>query len=260
MFELGYLPSIFIYIFIAIVVVLINFSRVILGVHSIDQVIFGDTLGFTNYFIVYQIIRPHKRDLNKFYNKFLDIRYHLISAIAFVFMLTYTSIGSIIFERENEEEFIELRETLKEKCPLKSDNKILSHDSTYKSLYFMGYFGMICGITCLTYILKKTFYSNNYEALNNYYKNSDYKWYVTYPLRLVFLLICYIPYYVTNYRPVEINLILIYIFGISVPIFLFGFMLFGPRYILIILSKIANKELYHTKVTKDDTLDYILGE
>ena len=258
-FELGYLPSIFIYIFIGIVVLSINFSRVLLGVHSFDQVIFGDTLGFTNYFIIFQIIKPHKRDIDQFYNKFLDIKYHVISAIAFVVVLTYTSIGAYIFERENDPEIIELREKLKEKCTFAKDNGILAYDSAYKSFFFMGYFGMICGITCLTFIVYR-YFNSNYEALNNYYKNSNYNWYITYPLKLVFLLICYIPFCVTKYKPVEVDMILLYIFGSSVPIFLFGFMLFGPRYIFYILSKLANKELYKLKLTNEETIDYILGE
>lgn len=257
-FELRYLYSIFIYIFIAIIVLLVNFSRVILGVHSIDQVIFGDTMGFTTYFIIFQIIKPHKRDITKFFQKFLNIQFHILNAIAFVIILTYTIIGAIIFDREGEEDFEELKDRLKGKCN-SQDNAILSYDSTFYSFFFLGYFGMICGITCLTYITNKNFYSN-YEELNYYYKNSNYKWYITYPLKVVFLWISYIPYYVSSSKPPGLSPIILYIFGSSIPVFLFGFMLFGPRYIFFVLLKMANKDLYKPKKTIDDQIDYILGQ
>jgi membrane-associated phospholipid phosphatase len=65
LFKLSKKYSIIIYIISAIFILSINFSRIILGVHSLNQVIFGDTLGFTVYFIIFHILEPHKRDVKK---------------------------------------------------------------------------------------------------------------------------------------------------------------------------------------------------
>ena len=52
LFELKLLHSIIIYIVCGILILSINLSRIVLGVHSINQVILGDTFGFTTYFNV----------------------------------------------------------------------------------------------------------------------------------------------------------------------------------------------------------------
>ena len=48
LWEIKIIPSIFIYIFVGIIVLFVNLSRVVLGAHSINQVIYGDTVGSLN--------------------------------------------------------------------------------------------------------------------------------------------------------------------------------------------------------------------
>ena len=258
-FELKRLYSILIYIFIGFIVLLINFSRILLGVHSIGQAIFGDTLGFTYYFIIFQIIKPYKREVNEFFQMFLKKKYLIINGIAFGIVLIYTSLGARFLNREGQDNFEELKEILKIKCPKARNKLILSYNSIYRSFYFTGYFGMVCGIICLTYFVK-TNYDSNYEKLNFYYKNTNKKIYIIYLVKLLLLLICYIPYYVTSFKPEQVSLTILYIFGVAIPLFLFGFMLFGPHYIILILLKLVNKELYEPKKSKEALLNYYLDE
>lgn len=258
-FELKRLYSILIYIFIGFIVLLINFSRILLGVHSIGQAIFGDTLGFTYYFIIFQIIKPYKREVNEFFQMFLKKKYLIINGIAFGIVLIYTSLGARFLNREGQDNFEELKEILKIKCPKARNKLILSYNSIYRSFYFTGYFGMVCGIICLTYFVK-TNYDSNYEKLNFYYKNTNKKIYIIYLVKLLLLLICYIPYFVTSFKPEQVSLTILYIFGVAIPLFLFGFMLFGPHYIILILLKLVNKELYEPKKSKEALLNYYLDE
>jgi membrane-associated phospholipid phosphatase len=258
--ELGYLSSTFIYILAAILIFLINFSRVILGVHSIDQTIFGDTLGFCLFFIIFHIIKPHKREPKKFFENFLTLKYHVFNLIAFVVIFTYSLVLSIVFNREGEDEFEMMKENLKDLCPKAKDNTILTRDCIYKSLYFTAYFGMVLGITILTKIVKKRYYSR-YDALNVYYKDTNIKWYFTYIIKLFTLGICYLPFRTIEYRPDGINLYMIYIVGGAIPLFIYGFMLFGPHYIFIIAVRAANSELYIPKLDdKSDKFNYKLDE
>ena len=258
--DLGYLSSTFIYILAAILILLINFSRVILGVDSIDQTIFGDTLGFTVFFIIFHIIKPHKREPKKFFENFLKLRYHFFNGVAFVFIFTYSLVTSIIFDREGEEEFEDMRQNLKERCPEAKNYKILSKDCVYKSLYFTAYFGMVLGVTILSKIVQKRYYSR-YEELNTYYKNTKIKWYFAYLIKFFVLGICYIPYRTIEYRPKGINLYVLYICGCAIPLFIYGFMLFGPHYIILIAVKAANSNLYIPRPKdKSRYLNYKLDE
>ncbi len=239
-FNLKINSSIIIYIVAAILILLINFSRVILGVHSINQIIFGDTLGFSIYFIFFQIIRPYKIDIDNFLGKFLNIKYHIINAILFLVIITYILLGAKNLEREYENK--QLIKTLKKLCGA-NENQMLTRDSITKSFYIMSYFGMICGLTIFTIILK-TKYNYNFNAANYYYRNIDMKWYKKYGIRLLIVLLCFLPYGATFFKPKDINIYLIYIFCSALPMFIFGFLLFGFSFLANILLKVANKEIY----------------
>ena len=242
-FKLKMKSSIFIYIVVAILILLINFSKVILGVHSINQIIFGDTLGFCIYFIFFQIIKPYKIDIDNFLGKFLNIRYHIINAILFIVVLTYILMGAIYLEREEENSVLKTR--LELYCGV-NENQMLTRNSIIKSFYIMSYFGMICGLTAFTIILKNR-YNYNFNAANYYYRNIDMKWYKKYGIRFLIVLLCFIPYPITFLRPKYINKYLVYVFCSALPMFLFGFFLFGLSFLANILLKVANKEIYSIK-------------
>lgn len=257
-FDLGKMSSIIIYIIASILILLINLSRVVLGVHSLNQVIYGDTLGFTVFFIIMIVIKPHLRDHDLFFERFLQMKYHIINAICFVVVLTYIILGHVFFNRENKNYFKNLQKKLIENCKGK-ENTMLTRDSIYKSLYIMAYFGMVLGLTLLAYIIK-AYYNSKYKAANYYNQNINKKWYINYSIKLCFLLISFIPLFTTFYKPNDINKINLYITGAGVPMFIFGFLLFGPNPIFVISLNNANKELYienikSGRLTKDYNLE-----
>ena len=221
---------------------LINLSRVVLGVHSLNQVIYGDTLGFAIYFIIFQIIKPHKQDANKFFQTFLKIKYHILNTFLFIIVLAYIILGDILFDRENDNKYEEYKQKLIKYCNTK-ENRILNRDAIFKSLYITGYFGMTIGLTLLTKIIKKNYYSKFYDA-NNYHINTNKKWRIKYGYRLLFLSISFIPYSTIFLKPNNINIKILYIIGSGIPMFIFGFFLFGPNIIFNILLNVENIELY----------------
>ena len=240
--QLNITPSIFIYIIITILILLINLSRVVLGVHALNQVIYGDTLGFAIYFIIFQIIKPHKQDANKFFQTFLKIKYHILNTFLFIIVLTYIILGDTLFDRENDNKYEEYKQKLIKYCNTK-ENRMLNRDAIFKSLYITGYFGMTIGLTLLTKIIKKNYYSKFYDA-NNYHINTNKKWRIKYGYRFLFLSLSFIPYSTIFLKPNNINIKILYIIGSGFPMFIFGFFLFGPNIIFNILLNVANIELY----------------
>ena len=241
--ELKVLPRILIYIGVAILILIVNLSRVVLGAHSINQVIFGDTLGFTEYFIIFQIIKPHLRKSQIFFERFLKIKYHIYNWIFLLIIILYSTLASIICEKE--------RNNSKEKDYIaKAMNSALA---------FTSYYGMIYGLTALAYITKSNYYGN-YNSVNYYYRNSKTKWYINYPIKLILVLICFFPYIANFIKFKNIDQIYIYIFGNALPMFIYGFLYFGPYFIINIILKISNKDIYNiNKEPLLNNLDYNLG-
>ena len=260
-FELGIIPSIFIYIGVAILVLLVNFSRVLLGVHSINQIIFGDTLGFTVFFTIFIIFKPHLREPEKFYKQFLNFKYHIINLVFFVVSLTYTIVGEIICNatRKGKKEYEDLQKKLLDEYN-SYDNQILTTDSVTKCFMITAYFGMVYGMTMLTHFVKKN-YNSSFDLINNFNKNSNKKWYIVYPIKLLLIIFCYTPYIAFYLRPKNLNKYLNYILGSSLPLFIFGFLLFGPNFIFNIILGIGNKDIYLTSDIGDKlNMEYKLGE
>ena len=240
--KLKVLPQVFIYIGVAILVLSVNLSRVVLGAHSINQVIFGDTLGFTEYFIIFQIIKPHLRESQIFFERFLSIKYHIYNWILLLIIILYCTLTSIICEKQ--------RDTSKEKNYI---SKAMN-----SALAFTSYYGMIYGLTALAYITKKKYYGN-YNSVNYYYRNTKTKWYINYPIKLILVSICFFPYIANFIKFKKINQIYIYIFGNALPMFIYGFLYFGPYFILNIILKISNKDIYNIhKESLMNNLDYNL--
>ena len=258
LFELGTVPQIIIYIINAILILLINFSRVLVGVHSVNQVIFGDTLGFIIYFIIFQIIKPHKREAKIFFERFLNIKYLMINLVCFFIILSYIILGAIVFNREGEAEFKELQAKLKKICRAK-ENAMLTTNSIYKSLCIMAYFGMIFGLYSLARTIKNQNYSRYNEA-NYYFQNTRNKWYTNYGIKILYLLFFFIPLSAFYLVPNNININILYIIGSGIPMFIFGFLLFGPYFIFNISFKMSNIQLYIPEIGKEGLYEYKLGE
>ena len=256
LFKLSKKYTIIIYIISAILILSINFSRIILGVHSLNQVIFGDTLGFTVYFIIFHILEPHKRDIKKFYNIFLNKKFHIFNAITLIISAISFAIVSYTNNKYDSEDYEILKQKIIEICG-KVENEMLSRDAKSKILYIFAYYGMIYGITLLTYYVKNK-YSEKYEELNYYYKNTKQNKFIIYLTRILFTLIGYSPY-ACIFTNKNINIYIIYILGSAFPMFLYGFVLFSFNYILTIMFNLANVELYTNATIERKSNEYILG-
>ncbi len=256
LFKLSKKYTIIIYIISAILILSINFSRIILGVHSLNQVIFGDTLGFTVYFIIFHILEPHKRDIKKFYNIFLNKKFHIFNAITLIISAISFAIVSYTNNKYDSEDYEILKQKIIEICG-KVENEMLSRDAKSKILYIFAYYGMIYGMTLLTYYVKNK-YSEKYEELNYYYKNTKQNKFIIYLTRILFTLIGYSPY-ACVFTNKNINIYIIYILGSAFPMFLYGFVLFSFNYILTIMFNLANVELYTNATIERKSNEYILG-
>ena len=102
---------------------------------------------------------------------------------------------------------------------------------------------MIIRLTLFSEVIKNK-NNSEYKESNYYYLNSDKKWYIRYGIKILFLLISFIPYARVHLRP-NININILYIIWSSIPMLIHGFLLFGQNLIFNISLKVANKALYN---------------
>ena len=256
-FKLNKVKSLILYIISAIIIVLVNFSRVLLGVHSVNQVIFGDCLGFILFFIIYIIFQPHLKEPKQFYETFLKAKFHIINTICLVIAIIYLIVGAVICEQQREKDpyYIELKEKLKI-MENYNELKILTPNSVSKCLDIMAYIGANCGILTLAYFTRKRL-GSKYEELNIYNRNTGKPYIYCLLIRLIFLGISYLPYLLVKFSPKVSNAYIHYICFNAIPMFFLGLLIFGPNIILILILKFANKDINILAKFSDD--EYHLG-
>ena len=241
-FKLGKINCAILYAISAFLIYLINFSRVILGVHSINQVIFGDCLGFILYFIIYKIFQPHLKEPIIFFEKFVKAKFHIINSIFLVISFIYVIVGANICDKQKD--YQELKKKVIERLGINEDGQltILTPNSIAKCLNIMAYIGANCGISILVQYTK-TRLGSKFDKLNNYNRNTEKPWYICLLIRALALLISYLPYLAIIFRPKGLNVYVYYIVFNALPMFLLGFVIFGPNIILILSFKFGNKDI-----------------
>jgi membrane-associated phospholipid phosphatase len=242
-FKLNKVKSSILYIISAIIIVLVNFSRVLLGVHSVNQVIFGDCLGFILFFIIYIIFQPHLKEPKQFYEIFLKAKFHIINTICLVISFIYLVVGTVICEQQREKDpyYEELKKRLKE-LPKYNELKILTPNSVSKCLNIMAYAGANLGMLILAYFTRKRL-DSKYVELNDYNRNTEKPYLICLLIRILCLGISYLPFLVVKLSPGISNAYIYYIFFNAIPMFFLGFLIFGPNIILILILKFANKDI-----------------
>jgi len=258
-FKLNKVKSSALYTISALIIVLVNFSRVLLGVHSVNQVIFGDCLGFILFFIIYEIFQPHLKEPKEFYEIFLKAKFHIINTICLVIAFIYIVVGTVICDqqRKNDPYYEKLTERLKTYNNF-NKLKILTPNSVSKCLNIMAYIGANCGMLTLAYFTRKRL-GSKYMEINNYNRNTKKPYIVCLFIRILCLGISYLPFFLVKFSQGVSNPLAYYIFLNAIPMFFLGFFIFGPNIILIIKLKLANKDInFDIPVNLEDD-EYHLG-
>jgi undecaprenyl-diphosphatase len=232
------LKYILLVLFIGLVIAII-LSRVYLGVHSINQVLYGISFGFCVYYLIFNILEIYKKDAKTFFNFFRNKNNNLLITLKFaiflvVFMLIY------FYRNADVSEYVS---TLDDICPeLKEVNKF-NNDGLTKGLIYSIIIGTQYGIILLSNVILK-YFPDSEEEINRWnrmgLKNSIYK-----------ILICglfAIPGIAYILVSVHSSVIVFSLFKVSLPLLITLFNLYGPAIILIVRLKIANKTIYHDKI------------
>lgn len=235
-FNLNFILKIILFILVILIVILIGISRIFLGVHSINQIIYGYAIGFVCYFIVFHVFYLQRKSAKLFFNEFrmkiknLIISIILIILISFLFIFGY----SLNYNKYYEYSIFD--------CELKKERKFLN-DGIFLGLIIVCLFGFYYGFVLISYFSEK--YKNKEEYFNYFIRNSNKKFFGK--IILIILLIFGSSPLILFLLIDEVNLAIAFIFKMIVPTSLCMFLNFGVVVVVYVKIKCANKNIYENE-------------
>ena len=222
----GIIFKVIIYFLFIILMFMIMSSRIILGAHSLNQVIYGFLLGLGNYFVIFYILSFHKYNnfdfLNFFQKKFNNLIFmifHLVLVI--ITIITYFSVKESNIDEITKKIFNGVR------CKIKKDYLMFKNDGLYQSLSISAVIGAHLGILILIMLIEKKFGHVSEKLI--IWNRVIFKYWL---FRLPILIVSGIGIILYFLIPGKWNLALVFIFKSIIPFFLatFGLYSFGIYY------------------------------
>jgi len=155
--------QILLYILFLGLIIAILLSRLYLGVHTINQILYGGLLGFALYFLFVHIIRMHKMTSDMFFIIFTDKTIIIILASIQAIILAVSLL--VYFLVQNRTNIYDI--SLKKLCPEIPYYRKFNNDGLVGCLSFITLIGSYYGLIFLAFISKRT-NSNNLDAVMNW--------------------------------------------------------------------------------------------
>ena len=277
--------KILVFIFFLIFVFLIIFSRLILGVHSINQVIFGSSLGLINYALVVHMFKLHKMPIS-FYKSLFKQK---VAVYCISFMLIILQLLSILscfsFNSDSEKNYGEIIDrTCGKDYP---QYRRLNFDGLFGAFIVLALLGMYLGQVLFWYLIdnrykKKKLKTNNNidydmneleddydknknskiidELIINWNNNRSFSFFSLYNILklLLVLIICSSPIILFIIISKKANLAIIFVFKFGIPFFFMLFNIFSFGFYNIIEITLGSKEdLLRTNSDKNTEISLI---
>ena len=237
----GIVLRIIIFIVLLIIIALVLFSRIVLGAHSINQVIYGGLLGFGAYFILFFVIELQNLTPKEFYeymsntkNKIISILFHVILFLCALFVYIFSNDIDESLKKDIEKE-LDIKG-----CKKKDEYKLYMNDGFYQTLSIFGLMGANIGIWILFNLIGNE-YKGSGEHVVVFNKNYDVKKFF---YRLGLILLSGVGIVLFFAIPGELNIVIVLIFKGALGFFL-G--LFGIHFLGIYLCvrlNVANPAIY----------------
>ena len=233
-----------IYLIAIFIASLTAFSRLALGVHSIDQAIYGSFLGIFAFLIFAFMFKIYDMPLIHYLKFYREKKYINGFILTSILLLIFPFIIYSLIDVEKDKKKYEA--ALNKNCPGIEEYKLYSHSCLAESLIILLLCGIYLGQFIFWYLVSKKKNqlfednrdnNNNFnnltleESVNNWniHLNNIRKNYMTALKALGIVIIILIPGIFYLIIPGENNsLVNIFLFKIGLPLFFIGFLAFGP--------------------------------
>ena len=234
------------FVFCVLMIIGIVLSRVILGMHSLDQVFYGCSLGLAVYFLLFHILYMQNMKVETFTKLFTSVQnLILITAIFFISLLSLLLSYLLIDFTAVTDKY---KESLSTSCPQYFDDKQyrrFQNDGFFGGLTLFCLMGAYYGQYFLWYKMHSQYGENRDELINKWVYNREgvYKSGINIFKVIGILIVCALPmaiYFLIS----STNLAVIFIFKVSLPFFVTLFLLYGPGLYLMISLGLCNMKFF----------------
>ena len=233
-----------IYCLALFIAALTAFSRLALGVHSVDQVLYGSLLGIFSFLIFAFMFKIYDMPLNDYLKFFKNKKYINGFIITNILLIIFPFILYALIDVEKDKKRYEL--VMSKKCPDIDEYKLYSHNCLGESLIILLISGIYCGQFLFWYLVSKKkdqLYEDNININKNESTLALEQSINNWNIRLInvikniniamkifgILVIILIPGIFYLIIPGENNSLgNIFAFKIGLPLFFIGFLGFGP--------------------------------
>ena len=234
------------FVFCVLMIIGIVLSRVILGMHSLDQVFYGCSLGLAVYFLLFHILYMQNMKVETFTKLFTSVQnLIIITAIFFISLLSLLLSYLLIDFTAVTDKY---KESLFTSCPQYFDDKQyrkFQNDGFFGGLTLFCLMGAYYGQYFLWYKMHSQYGENRDELINKWVYNREgvYKSGINIFKVIGILIVCALPmaiYFLIS----STNLAVIFIFKVSLPFFVTLFLLYGPGLYLMISLGLCNMKFF----------------
>ena len=210
------------------------YSRLALGVHSLDQVLYGSALGIWFFFIFTYVFKVYDMPLSYYLKFYKNRKYFNFVMIALLILFILPII--LYYLVDVEADFKKYDLVMSKKCPNTEKYKFYSHNCMWESLIILLLCGMYFGQYLFWYLINNynTNENNKHIIENNINYWNDYIMEIFSSFgnlikAFALIIIALLPGILYLLVPGENNSLgNIFIFKIGLPLFLIGFLTFGP--------------------------------
>ena len=221
-----------------LVIILINFSRLILGLHAIDQVIYGDIFGFLLYYLLFHVLHLNDRDAKEFFQNFIDVKHTIKELIFWTLCFATLIICWMIFPLMDVSVLNRYEEIVYRLCPNFPQYDLLTNECIFEALTIFAYLGMYAGLFMLSTLCSQK-YPGKYEEINFFNKNNKNPF-----SKYILLGVNIFPFILYWIIPSDASLKFIYSLKVAIPLLVFAFLSFGLDMYYYIKFGYANQDIY----------------
>jgi membrane-associated phospholipid phosphatase len=223
---------------------IIIFSRIFLGVHGINQVLYGGSLGFFVYYLYYHVIAFHEWKDSEFLDIFRKKKYHFIFTTLY---LSFLIVGIIVYcAVDNDISIAEYGSFLNSIDCAKDDYRRFNADGFYQILNILLLIGAHLGVVIYVWLVDKKFQDKD-QYINNLWNSTTFKQKI---MQWIFLLISAFPFLLAFIISGSASLEIIFTFKAAVPYFFSMFFIYGFGMYTIVYCGYGNPEIYKKTVSK----------
>ena len=237
--------TLIVYIACTLITLLIMYSRLVLGAHSINQVIYGCSLGIGIYYLIFHVIAYANTASDMFYKWFSNVRFVIAFVVVHVGLLLVALLRYVTFPQIDDikqyEEHLQLHG-----CTAKALVNKYQHDGFNQSISIVVIIAAVIAMKVVFDVVESK-YTNKGEYIVewNYHNKNILK-------RICIIALSSVMFILNVLIPSDINVIVVLIFKTGFAFFFGVLGMFGLGVYLCVVYRVSNDNIYGDVIVMEE--------